>query len=81
MFEGNKWHRLHNVEILISGHGFSESLLTKTDDRGHPRMPWPIPDIVGGRVYHIFATDGIHKFEIEIPIAPKDTMISETSER
>ena len=78
MFEGNKWHRLHNVEISISGEGFSESLLTKTDDRGHLSMPWPIPDIVGGRVYHIFATDGIHEFEIDIPIAPKDTMISET---
>jgi len=71
VFEGNDWHRLHNVEITISESDFSESVRTKTDDRGHLNMPWPIPDTVGGRVYHIFATDGIHEYDIDIPISPK----------
>jgi hypothetical protein len=70
MFEGDGWHGLHNVEITISGGEFSESLLTKTDQRGHLNMPWQVPDSVGGIMYHIFATDGIHEFEIYIPIAP-----------
>lgn len=78
MFNGYGWHRLHNVEITISGSAFSESVRTKTDDRGHLNMPWPIPDTVGGRVYHIFATDGIHEFDIDIPIVPKDATILET---
>ena len=78
VFDGYGWHRLHNVEITISESIFSESIRTKTDDRGHLNMPWPIPDTVGGRVYHIFATDGIHQFDIDIPIAPKDSIISET---
>jgi hypothetical protein len=71
MFEGDGWHGFHNVEITISGGRFSESLLTKTEKSGHLNMPWPIPDNVGGMKYHIFATDGIHEFEIDIPIAPK----------
>jgi hypothetical protein len=71
MFEGDGWHRSHNVEITISESDFSESVRTKTDDRGHLNMPWPIPDILGGRVYHIFATDGIHEFDIDVPISPK----------
>jgi hypothetical protein len=69
MFEGGGWHGFHNVEITISGDAFSESVLTKTDKRGHLNMPWPIPDSVGGMRYHIFATDGIHEFEMDIPIA------------
>jgi hypothetical protein len=70
MFEGDGWHGYHNVEITISGDNFSESVLTKTDKRGHLNMPWPIPDSVGGMRYHIFATDGIHEFEMDMPIAP-----------
>jgi len=70
MFEGEGWHGLHNVEITISSDNFSESLLSKTDQRGHLNMPWPIPNSVGGMKYHIFATDGIHEFEMDIPIAP-----------
>ena len=70
MFDGNGWHRLHNVEITITGGMFSEMLLSKTDDRGHLNMPWPIPDEVGGQKYNIFATDGIHEWEIDIPISP-----------
>ena len=71
MFDGYGWHRLHNVEITISASDFSESVRTKTDDRGHLNMPWPIPDYVGGEKYNIFATDGIHQFDIDIPISPK----------
>ena len=70
MFDGNGWHRLHNVEITITGGIFSEMLLSKTDDRGHLNMPWPIPDEVGGQKYNIFATDGVHNWEIDIPISP-----------
>jgi len=70
MFDGYGWHRLHNVEITISGVEFEESVRTKTDDRGHLNMPWPIPDVVGGELYKIFATDGIHEFEMNVPIPP-----------
>ena len=69
-FDGNGWHRLHNVEITITGENFEESVRTKTDDRGHLNMPWPIPDDISGGMYSIFATDGIHEFEITIPISP-----------
>ena len=69
MFDGSGWHRLHNVEITISVETFEETIRTKTGDRGHLSMPWPIPDTVGGQHYNIFATDGIHDFEITIPIA------------
>ena len=69
-FDGNGWHRLHNVEIEIMGDSFSESIRTKTDDRGHLNMPWLIPDKIPGGMYNIFATDGIHEFEITIPIFP-----------
>ena len=78
LFEGNGWHGFHNVEITISGGMFEESIRTKTDDRGHLYMPWPIPDEVGGQRYNIFATDGIHDFEIEIPISTKNAIISQT---
>ena len=72
MFDGFGWHRLHNVEITISGEEFEESVRTKTDDRGNLNMPWPIPDGVGGKLYKIFATDGIHEFEMNIPITPRE---------
>ncbi len=36
-------------------------------------MTWTIPDMVGGKFYNIFATDGIHEFEMSIPIASKNT--------
>ena len=73
-FEGYGWHRLHNVEITITGDEFKESVRTKTDDRGHLNMPWPVPDLVGGKFYQVFASDGIHEFEIEIPITTKYTI-------
>jgi hypothetical protein len=72
MFEGDGWHRLHNVEITFTGESFEESVRTKTDDRGHLNMPWPIPDVVGGKVYKVFATDGIQEFEMSIPISSKN---------
>ena len=78
IFDGNGWHRLHNVEITISGGMFSESIRSQTDDRGHLYMPWPIPDEIGGQRYNIFATDGIHEFEIEIPISTKNARIAPT---
>ncbi len=78
-FDGNGWHRLHNVEITITGGMFSESIRTKTTDRGHLYTLWPIPDLVGGRIYNIFATDGIHEFEIDIPISPKNAMVTQTT--
>lgn len=68
-FDGDGWHRLHNVEITILGEEFSESIRTKTDDRGHLNMPWRIPDNITRGMYTIFATDGINEFEITIPIA------------
>jgi hypothetical protein len=73
MFDGYGWHRLHNVEITISGEEFEESVRTKTDDRGNLNMPWPVPDLVGGKLYNIFATDGIHEFEMNVPITLKNT--------
>lgn len=78
VFDGYGWHRLHNVEITITDGIFSESVRTKTDDRGHLNMPWPIPETVGGKLYNIFATDGIHEFDINIPIALKNSVISES---
>jgi len=71
VFDGNGWHRLHNVEITISSETFSESMRSKTTDRGDLATLWPIPDSIGGEIYNIFATDGIHDFEINIPISPK----------
>ena len=69
-FDGNGWHILHNVEITITGENFEESIRTKTDDRGHLNMPWPIPENINGGMYNIFATDGIHEFELTVPIFP-----------
>ncbi len=71
VFDGDGWHRLHNVEITITGEMFSESVRTKTNNRGGLHMFWPIPDGTGGGIYNIFATDGISQYEIDIPISPK----------
>ncbi len=69
VFNGEGWHRLHSVEITISGETFTESIRTKTNDGGHLNMPWSIPDNIPREMYTIFATDGIHEFEITIPVA------------
>ena len=70
VFEGYGWHRLHNVEITISNEegGEIEFLLTKTTDHGDLYMPWQIPDTILAGLYNITATDGIHSYEISIPI-------------
>jgi len=71
VFDGDGWHRLHNVEITITGEIFSESVRTKTNNRGGLHMFWSIPDGIVGGMYNIFATDGISQYEIDIPISPK----------
>jgi len=77
LFEGEGWHRLHNVEITISEGYFSESVRSKTNNRGGLHMLWPIPDVIGGKIYNIFATDKIHQFEIDIPISRVQTKITQ----
>jgi len=66
--DGFGWHRLHNVEITITSNDFTESLRSKTTDRGDLSTLWQIPDSIDNGMYHIFATDGIHEFELDIPI-------------
>lgn len=69
IFEGFGWHRLHQVVIDITNdQGFSTTLKTKTTDRGYLLMPWPVDDLAIPGMYHIVASDGIHNFEINIPI-------------
>ncbi len=69
VIDGFGWHRLHNVEITITSQDFNESIRSKTTDRGDLHTLWQIPDSAGGKMYNIFATDGIHEFELDIPIA------------
>ena len=60
IFQGNGFHRLHNVEITISQDGIVEpTLLTKTTDRGDLFMPLIITDLSPGK-YDVVATDTIH---------------------
>jgi len=68
VIDGFGWHGLHNVEITISGQDFKESIRSKTTDRGDLSTLWQIPDSINSKMYNIFATDGIHKFELDIPI-------------
>ena len=72
IFDGYGWHRLHNVEITISNEEGEEVefLITKTSDQGDLYMPWQIPDTIVAGLYNITATDGIHDYEINIPIVP-----------
>ena len=69
VIDGFGWHGLHNVEITITSQDFNESIRSKTTDRGDLHTLWQIPDSAGGKMYNIFATDGIHEFELDIPIA------------
>lgn len=70
IFEGFGWHRLHNVEIIISNElGEITSVRSKTTDHGGLYMPWPVPEILPGGFYHVLASDGIHTFEMDFPIA------------
>ena len=66
--DGFGWHRLHNVEITITSQDFTDSIRSKTTDRGDLSTLWQIPDSLDTGIYHIFATDGIHEFELDIPI-------------
>ena len=60
IFQGNGFHRLHNVEITISLDGIVQStLLTKTTDRGVLFMPLIVTDLSSGK-YDVIATDTIH---------------------
>ena len=60
IFQGNGFHRLHNVEITISQDGIVEfTLLTKTTDRGDLFMPLIVTDLSPGK-YDVVATDTIH---------------------
>jgi hypothetical protein len=69
IFEGYGWHGFHNVEILISNSlGQSEFMMSQTDDRGDLYLPWKIPEYFTNGLHHIHATDGIHEYEIDIPI-------------
>lgn len=68
VIDGFGWHRLHNVEIIISNQDFKESIRSKTTDRGDLSTLWQIPDSINDGMYNIFATDGIHEFELDIPI-------------
>ncbi len=68
VIDGFGWHRLHNVEITISGQDFKEFIMSQTTDRGDLHTLWKISDSVGSKMYNIFATDGIHEFELDIPI-------------
>ena len=69
IFEGYGWHGFHNVEIFISNNlGQSEFMMSQTDDRGNLYLPWKIPDSFTTGLYHVQATDGIHEFQIDIPI-------------
>jgi hypothetical protein len=69
IFTGYGWHGFHNVEITISNNSYEvEFIMTQTDDRGGLHMPWKIPQTVSTGWYHVYATDGIHEYEIDIPI-------------
>ncbi len=60
IFEGEGFHRLHNVEITISkGDVVLPALLTQTTDRGDLFMPFIISHLDSGK-YDVFATDKIH---------------------
>jgi hypothetical protein len=69
IFKGFGWRGYHNVEILISNSlGQSEFMMSQTDDRGELYLPWKIPDFFTSGLYHIRATDGVHEYDIDIPI-------------
>lgn len=69
IFEGYGWHGFHNVEIEI----FHDSvevvfMMSQTDKLGNLHLPWKIADSITSGLYHVHATDGIHDFDIDIPI-------------
>jgi len=69
VFEGIGWHRLHNVEITISGEQeIIDSVRSQTTDRGRLWMHWPIPESLPAGQYHIHATDGIHSADLSLEV-------------
>jgi len=74
IFDGYGWHGFHNVEITISDDSAEiEFMMSQTDPRGNLYLPWKIPDSIKSGLYHVYATDGIHEYEIDIPITvPKN---------
>jgi len=69
LFDGYGWHGFHNVEITISNEsGEVEFMMSQTDPRGNLYLPWKIPDTISSGWHHVYATDGIHEYEIDIPI-------------
>jgi len=69
IFDGYGWHGFHNVEITISDDSKEvEFMMSQTDPRGNLYLPWKIPDSIKSGLYHVYATDGIHKYKIDIPI-------------
>ena len=69
IFDGYGWHGFHNVEITISDDSAEiEFMMSQTDPRGNLYLPWKIPDSIKSGLYHVYATDGIHEYEIDIPI-------------
>ncbi len=73
IFNGYGWHGFHNVEITISDETNEvEFLMTQTDPQGVLYVPWKIPDYVTSGWYHVYASDGIHEYEIDIPISAQN---------
>ena len=60
IFQGEGFHRLHNVEITIYHEGIVVSeLLSQTTDKGVLYLPLIINDFTPGK-YDVLATDNIH---------------------
>jgi len=69
IFDGYGWHGFHNVEITISYDSAEvEFMMSQTDPRGNLYLPWKISDSIKSGLYHVYATDRIHEYEIDIPI-------------
>lgn len=69
VFNGFGWHGYHNVEITISKNSeIIEFMMTQTEPDGTLYLPWQIPDDFSSEWYHVYASDGIHEYEIDIPI-------------
>jgi hypothetical protein len=69
IFDGYGWHGFHNVEITISDDSAEvEFMMSQTDTRGNLYLPWKIPDSIKSGLYHVYVNDGIHEYEIDIPI-------------
>ncbi|MCH8860049.1 MAG: hypothetical protein IH843_02725 [Thaumarchaeota archaeon] len=69
IFNGYGWHGFHNVEITISNKsGEVQFMMTQTNPDGILYLHWKIPDTITSGWYQVYATDGIHEYEIDIPI-------------